>query len=153
MGELIEAALFGGGHGLYLIPPGFKPREAIRTILVGWLDTREAARAIAEALPLMCVAKSVEVVCIREPGEGRFGGAESLADIATHLARHDVATSVRMLSAEGSAATTLLGEAHRISADLIVTGGYGHSRLREWVLGGVTRDLIHGSDLPILMAH
>jgi nucleotide-binding universal stress UspA family protein len=152
-GHVIESVIFQGGHGLYLVPPGVKPREAIRTILVGWLDTREAARAVAEALPLMTAATSTELVCVRDSSDGRFGGAEALADIAAHLARHGVWTTVSILPMGNTTANALLGEAKRISADIIVTGAYGHSRLREWILGGVTDDLLRNSDLPVFMAH
>ena len=77
-----------------------------------------------------------------------------LADIAAHLDRHGVRVSFSgAFSAQRDTATTILEEAHRVSADLIVSGGYGHSRLREWILGGVTRDLINQSDIPLLMAH
>jgi len=151
--RMIETALFQGGHGVYLVPPGVKPREAIRTVLVGWVDAREAARAVAEALPLMTAATTTELVSVEEPDDGLLGGAEALADIATHLARHGVTVRARVLASDRAAAGALLEEAHRVSADVIVTGAYGHSRLREWILGGVTRDLIEASDLPIFMAH
>jgi nucleotide-binding universal stress UspA family protein len=76
------------------------------------------------------------------------------ADIAAHLDRQGVRVSFNgAFSAQRDAATIILEEAHRFSADLIVTSGYGHSRLREWILGGVTRHLINQSDIPILMAH
>ena len=136
-----------------MVPQGQLPRAAIETILVGWIDSREAARAVAEALPLLGLASKVELAYVGGPQSGRFGGAERLADIATHLDRRGVRTSVSVLPVNDTAATALLDEAHRISADLIVSGAYGHSRFREWVLGGTTRDLIGASDLPLLMAH
>ena len=150
---LIEEVLFEGGHGLILLPEQFKSREAIDTVIIGWINTREAARAIAEALPLLRLATSTRIVCVEEPAASprRMVG---LADIAAHLDRQGVRASFNgAFSAQRDAATIILEEAHRFSADLIVTGGYGHSRLREWILGGVTRHLITQSDIPLLMAH
>jgi nucleotide-binding universal stress UspA family protein len=151
--RLIEEVLFEGGHGLVLLPEHCKSREAIETVIIGWINTREAARAVAEALPLLRLATSARIVCAEEPAAParRMMG---LADIAAHLDRQGVRVSFNgVLSAQGDAATIILEEAHRFSADLIVTGGYGHSRLREWILGGVTRHLINQSDVPLFMAH
>jgi nucleotide-binding universal stress UspA family protein len=136
-----------------LLPKQFKSWEAIDTVIIGWINTREAARAIAEALPLLRLATSTRIVCVEEPAAStqRMMG---LADIAAHLDRQGVRVSFNgAFSAQRDAATIILEEAHRFSADLIVTGGYGHSRLREWILGGVTRHLINQSDIPLLMAH
>jgi nucleotide-binding universal stress UspA family protein len=150
---LIEEVLFEGGHGLVLLPEQFKSRDAIDTVIIGWINTREATRAIAEALPLLRLATSTRVVCVEEPGASarRIVG---LADIAAHLDRHGVRVSFNeAFSAHHDAGAIILEEAHRFSADLIVTGGYGRSRLREWILGGVTRHLINQSDVPLLIAH
>ena len=150
---LIEEVLFDGGHSLILLPEQFKSREAIDTVIIGWVNTREAARAIAEALPLLRLATSTRIVCVEEPAASprRMMGP---ADIAAHLDRQGVRVSFNgAFSAQRDAATIILEEAHRFSADLIVTGGYGHSHLREWILGGVTRHLINQSDIPLLMAH
>lgn len=150
---LVEMALFDGNRGVYLVPPGNKPRDAVKSVLVGWVDTREAARAIAEALPLLVIASQVHLVTIAEPDKGRFGGTEAMADIAAHLHRHGVQVSVDALAASDKPAAVLLSKAHRVSADVLVTGAYGHSRIREWLLGGVTNDLIKIADIPLLMAH
>lgn len=152
-GAVIERTMFEGGHGLYLVPRGLKPREQIRTIMIGWVDTREAARAVAEALPLLKLATKTEIVLVHEPEKGRFAGAEAMADIAAHLVRHGIETTVQIVAPKENVAAALLDQAHRISADLIVSGAYGHSRFREWILGGATQDLIRTTDLPLLMAH
>lgn len=151
--RMIETVMFEAGHGLYLVPRGLKPRNEIRTVKVGWVDTREAARAIAEALPLLRLASKVELVTIHEPRKGRTSEAIGMTDIATHLDRHGVETTVTVVPPKEDVATALLEQAHRISADVIVAGAYGHSRLREWILGGATQDLIRYADLPLLMAH
>lgn len=150
---MIERVMFDGGRGLYLVPRGTRPRAAVKTVLIGWVDARQATRAVAEALPLIGLATQVRLVTVREAAHGRLGGAEALADIAGHLGRHGVEVTVSVLSSTETPAAALLDEAHRISADLLVVGAYGHSRFREWVLGGVTEDLLAGADLPLLMAH
>ena len=120
---LIEEVLFDGGHGLILLPEQFKSREAIDTVIIGWVNTREAARAIAEALPLLRLATSTHIVCVEEPAASprRMMGP---ADIAAHLDRQGVRVSFNgAFSAQRDAATIILEEAHRFSADLIVAGG------------------------------
>lgn len=152
-GATIERVMMDGAHAVYFVPQGIKQRRDLRTVVVGWVNTREAARAVAEAMPLLATAKTVHLVSVREPGRGRMGGAEAMADIAAHLDRHGIDTTISVLPDTAAPAAVLLAEAHRISADLIVAGAYGHTRLREWIFGGTTYDLLRGSDLPILMAH
>lgn len=151
--SMIESVLFEGGHGVYLVPPGVPARDAIRKIVVGWVDGREAARAIVEAMPFLRAATEVHVVSVKEFAS-ETAALALLSDIARHLARHGVATSISVEPAlERSIAGALVDLAHRVSADLIVTGAYGHSRLREWLMGGATRELLEKSDIPLLMAH
>jgi nucleotide-binding universal stress UspA family protein len=151
--SLVESVMFDAGRGLYLLPPGATLRSPIKTVLIGWTNTRQSARAVAEALPLITRAKQVHIVTVREEAHGRMGGAEVLADISAHLARHGVEATATALNTQTSPTDALLAEAKRISADLIVIGAYGHSRFREWVLGGVTADLLDGSPVPLLLAH
>lgn len=151
--SMIESVMFDGGRGLFLLPPNAALRSPIKTVLIGWTDTRQSARAVAEALPLIARATEVHIVTVREEAHGRMGGAEVLADISTHLARHGVETTATVLNTEISATDALLAEARRISADLMVVGAYGHSRFREWVLGGVTADLLGSSPVPLFLAH
>ncbi|MCO5091201.1 universal stress protein [Bosea sp. (in: a-proteobacteria)] len=150
---LIESVIFDGGRGLYLVPPKAAPRSSVRTVLIGWTDTRQSARAVAEALPLLTRATQVHIVTVREEAHGRMGGAEVLADISAHLARHGVTATASVLDTQTSATDALIDEADRISADLMVLGAFGHSRFREWVLGGVTSDLLRSSSLPLFVAH
>jgi nucleotide-binding universal stress UspA family protein len=151
--SLIEAVLFEGGRGVLLIPEGVRPREAIRTIVIGWVNAREAARALAEAMPLLRLATSTHLVSV-DKADRDFKHMPTISDVAAHLDRHGVAVSVDLISeAPRDAAAAILEQARRFSADLIVTGAYGHSRFREWILGGATRDLIAQSNMPLLMAH
>ena len=151
--SVIEEVLFQGGRGVFLAPEAIKPRAAIRTVAFACKDTREAARALAEAMPFLRIATSTHVIVVDE-GAARLDAGPRMADIASHLARHGVSAKVDLATqAAGGTAASILDAAHRAGADLIVSGAYGHSRLREWILGGVTRALIETSDIPLLMAH
>lgn len=150
---MIESVMFDGGRGLCLLPPKVELRSTIRTVLVAWVDARQSARAVAEAMPLITQASQVLVVAVGEEAHGRMGGAEALADITAHLTRCGAKVTANVLQTETAPGEALLAEARRISADLIVAGAYGHSRFREWVLGGVTADLLASSPVPLLMAH
>jgi nucleotide-binding universal stress UspA family protein len=121
-------------------------------VLVGWNASREAARAVNDALPLLQRAQKVTVLSI-DPGDHpdqRIPGA----DIALHLARHGVnAVADQIRGADISVGDMLLSRAADLGADLIVCGAYGHSRLREMVLGGATRHLLQHMTVPVLMSH
>jgi nucleotide-binding universal stress UspA family protein len=120
-------------------------------VMACWDGSRSAARAIADAMPLLGRAKAVEVVIASEHGKSdEIPGA----DIAQHLARHGLAIEVKQLVApHAKTADVLLSHAADSAADLLVLGGYGHSRLREFVLGGVTRSILQTMTIPALMAH
>ncbi|MDJ1156689.1 universal stress protein [Chelatococcus sp. SYSU_G07232] len=151
---VVEAALFGSGRGVYLAPDAPVPAVPIKRVLIAWNDGREAARAVAEAMPFLQAATRVVVAMVDEDGAPEENGREPGADIARHLDRHGVATELYHVPADGRRASEVLREeAQRLATDLVVMGGYGHSRLREWVLGGTTRDLLTTCSIPILMAH
>ncbi len=147
--DVFEAVLFGAGHAVYAVPPGDKVREEIVSIAIAWEDRRESARAIAEALPFLARAANARILLV----DGK-GGGEGAVDIAAHLDRHGVKVEILALEAgDRTVAQALIDEARKMSADLIVMGAYGHSRFREWVLGGATREMLETSEVPILMAH
>ncbi|WP_194164589.1 universal stress protein [Microvirga thermotolerans] len=151
--DLFESVLFGSGRGIYVVPPGRRPSDAIRRILVAWRDTRETARAIAEAAPLIARAARTCVLAV-DPEETASGKPALDLDVARHLERYGTEVEVNLARSDGRAVSeVILDQARRMSADLIVMGGYGHSRAREWILGGTSRDMLERSDLPLLMAH
>jgi nucleotide-binding universal stress UspA family protein len=125
-----------------------------RHALVGWDASREATRAIADAMPLLAAAENVTVLAI-DPQEGPGAhGAVPGADISLHMARHGVkATVERTASAGVPPGDVLLSRAADLGADLLVIGAYGHSRARELLLGGVTRTILQSMTLPVLMSH
>ena len=153
-GPVLEAALFTSGRPVLVVPYAGRIESLGRRVLVGWNAQREAARAVHDALPLMVGAESVTVLVVNpQPGAGAHG-EEPGADIAQHLARHGVAVTVeRIVAPDLGADDALLNRAAETGADLIVVGGYGHSRLRELVLGGVTRGLLRHMTVPVLMSH
>jgi nucleotide-binding universal stress UspA family protein len=122
-------------------------------VSVAWDASREAARAVNDALPILERAQAVGVVTVN-PREGPFGhGEHPGADIALHLARHGIKVEVqRVESRDVDVANTILSHIADRSSDLLVMGAYGHSRLRELVLGGVTRTILHDMTVPVLMA-
>jgi nucleotide-binding universal stress UspA family protein len=123
-------------------------------VLVAWNASREAARAVNDALPLMAAAKQVTVLAINpQRGIGGLGDVPA-ADIALHLARHGIkAEAAHTVAKDISDGEALLSYAADIGADLIVSGAYGHSRARELVFGGVTRTLIAEMTAPVLLSH
>lgn len=151
--ELFETVLFNSGRGCLFVPPGKKPGGDMNTVLVGWRNTRETARALAEALPLLKQAKNVIVALVLDSAPPEREGEMPGADIARHLDRHGVNVELREITGWDNAAAALLNEANKSGADLVVMGGYGHSRFREWVLGGVTRDVMNAAEVPVLLAH
>ncbi|MBP2233244.1 nucleotide-binding universal stress UspA family protein [Azospirillum agricola] len=150
---LVEDVLFDGGRAVYLVPPGSRPAAPPTNILIGWSDSREAARALTEALPLLQRAGVVTVATVEEHGASRRSGEAPEADIARHLDRHGVTAELRRAGGWERAADGLLNEARLCGSDLLVMGAYGHSRFREWVMGGNSRAILTHCPLPVLMAH
>ncbi|ESR26426.1 universal stress protein [Lutibaculum baratangense] len=151
--DTAEAALFEGGRSVCVVPPGASTIGAIDTVLVGWSNTRECGRAVAEAMPILRQAKTVVLASVARHGERDAELKAAADDMVRHLGHHGVPVEFRFLERKDDVADTLVREAQAIGAQLIVTGAYGHSRLREAVVGGVTRDLLRKCPLPLLMAH
>ncbi|MER8375694.1 universal stress protein [Mesorhizobium sp. M1406] len=121
-----------------------------KTVLVAWKDTREARRAMTDALPFLAKASEVVVATIATDRDESI--RDSLADVAVFLEHHGIMARTEMLAGEADG-DRLLTFAHSIHADLIVSGAYGHSRLREWAFGGVTRTLIEESGISRFMSY
>jgi nucleotide-binding universal stress UspA family protein len=150
--KLVETVLFAGGHGIYLVPPDCPVRSHLRSILLAWKDTAEAARAVSEALPLLALADKVSLLTIDTTAEGDRGEREFA--LASHLDRHGVKVEIITVKAKDvDVGGIVLDTAAKVAADLVVLGAYGHSRLREWVLGGATRDVIERTFIPLFLAH
>jgi nucleotide-binding universal stress UspA family protein len=152
--QIFESVLFQGGRSVYVVPPENKPSDAIRRIVVAWNDTKEAARAVAGAAPLIARSARTKVVLV-DAGTGTTTNVgEPGSDIARHLSRLGTDVEIEMQKSGGRPVSEIiLDQARRMSADLIVMGAYGHSRAREWVLGGATREMLESADFPLLLAH
>ena len=137
-----------------MVPPARQPPNLIRRIVIAWRDTREAARAVAEAMPLIEMSSRTTVALVdADAGTGK-DKYEPGHDVARHLDRHGARVEVTLLASENRAVSdVILDQARRMSADLIVMGAYGHSRAREWVIGGTTVEMPDQSEFPMLMAH
>jgi nucleotide-binding universal stress UspA family protein len=151
---LVEDVLMTAGRPLLIIPYAGKFVTIGSNALVGWTPTRESARAVHDALPVLAKGAKVLVLTVESTRSGEIEPLPT-ADIAEHLARHalDVSAARTIVSDGLSPADALLDYASDIQADLLVVGGYGHSRTREMIMGGVTRDLLHHMTVPVLMSH
>jgi nucleotide-binding universal stress UspA family protein len=151
--ELIaETALFESGRPVLLVPYIQKADLQLGKVLVCWDGSRSAARAASDAMPFLARAGAVEVLIVA----GERGKSDEIpgADIGQHLARHDLKVDVkRIVATESDVANTILSYVADSGADLIVMGGYGHSRLREFILGGVTRGILEAMTVPTLLSH
>lgn len=147
---LIEAALFGSGRPTVVVPHIHTAPLTLDHVVVCWDHGRNAARAVHDALPFLARAGRVEIVTVDHHDRREIAGA----GLAGHLARHDIAAEVRELGGSGADVSgAILSHAADSGADFLVMGGYGHSRLRHFVLGGTTRGMLQSMTVPVLMAH
>ena len=149
---LIEGALFGSGRPVIVVPQIQSQPLKLDKVMVCWDGSRPAARAIGDAVPLLERAGAIEVVVVT--GERDKSGEITGANMKRHLARHGINVEIKRIAA-GSAdvQTAILAHAADSGADFLVMGGYGHSRLREFILGGVTRSILKSMPVPVLMSH
>jgi nucleotide-binding universal stress UspA family protein len=147
-----ESTLFESGRPVIVVPYIQKSPLKLDRVMACWDGSRPAARAIADAMPLLVKAGRVELVIV-DKERGKTDEIEG-ADMGQHLARHGLTVDVkRIASGNIDVADTLLSHAADSGANFIVMGGYGHSRLREFVLGGVTHSILRSMTVPTLMAH
>ena len=151
--ELVdEGVLFESGRPVIFVPFIQKAGLKLSRIMACWDGSRAATRAIADSLPFLQKAKQVEIVMVAggKPKSDEIAGA----DLGQHLARHGLKVDVkRITSPDIDVPSTILSYAADSGADMIVMGGYGHSRLREFILGGATRGLLESMTVPVLMSH
>jgi nucleotide-binding universal stress UspA family protein len=152
--HLVEDVLLTVGRPILVIPYAGSFETLGTNVLIGWNDSREAARALNDSIPLLVKAASVIVLEARRAGARPDYDDAAAAGVAHHLARHGIKARTAHTAMIGiSAPDALLAYAADMGADLLVVGGYGHSRLRELILGGVTRGLLQHMTLPVLMSH
>jgi nucleotide-binding universal stress UspA family protein len=149
---LMEAALFESGRPVVVVPYIQKAPLNLDRVICCWDGSRTAARAIGDAMPFLQKAKAVDLVIV---GKGKMNEKELTgADMGAHLARHGLKVEVKRIPASDvDVANAVLSYAADSAAEFVVMGGYGHSRLREYILGGATRGILASMTVPVLMSH
>jgi nucleotide-binding universal stress UspA family protein len=147
-GELVLRS----GRPVIVVPEGAALRSPSK-ILVSWKDSREARRALRDALPFLRRAKEIAVVEIMEEDESPKRVDARLRDVVAWLRAHAIAASKKVITPSGDVTDALAAAARDFDADLIVAGAYGHTRLGEWIFGGVTRHLLTKSSRPAFLSH
>ena len=148
----IGDAVMKAGRPILIVPPRHTSL-ALNRILIAWKDTAEARRAISAALPLLKQANETMIVEIVSNESERDAAGERVADVTKWLQRHNVSASAKIELSAGDGGSQLDAIASEARVDIIVAGAYGHSRLREWIFGGVTHHLLQKSTTCALLAH
>jgi nucleotide-binding universal stress UspA family protein len=149
---LIEGALFGSGRPVVIVPFVQKQGLKLDRVIICWDGSRPAARAIADSMPFLQRAKAIEIVVVT--GERDKSGEITGTNMRRHLARHGITVEIKHITgASADVPNTILSHAADSGTDFMVLGGYGHSRLREFILGGVTRSIMRSMTVPVLMSH
>ncbi|MBX9847095.1 MAG: universal stress protein [Xanthobacteraceae bacterium] len=148
----VEQIVFESGRPTLIIPKPVSHRGALNTVVVAWDFSRPAARTIADAIPILAMAKRVYVVTVT--GDKAINTRRSGAELSKHLAHHDVEVTLDTVDAAGrSTGDALDSYVASREADLLVMGAYGHSRIRDFILGGATKSMLAWPSLPIFLSH
>ena len=151
---IVEQAIFSSGRPVLVVPNAGRFGVVGRRVVVGWNASPQAARALHDALPLIEPTARVKVIAVNPQVDDGSHGEQPGADIARHLARHDLKVEVERISSdEVTDGECLLNAVADEAADLLVLGAFGHSRFREFILGGVTRTMLQEMTVPVLLAH
>jgi nucleotide-binding universal stress UspA family protein len=147
-----EEVVLSSGRPVLIVPPVGRFESACRRVFVAWNASREAVRAVGDALPLLLDAEAVTILSIT--AEPSVESEQPASALTQHLARHGVeAEATAIVAKDPAVGALLLARAADFRADLIVMGAYGHSRTRELLLGGATRHLLQHTSVPLLMSH
>ncbi len=148
-----EFVMMNSGRPVLIIPPDY-PKETVgQKAMICWNASRESIRAVADALPLLAKAELVQVVMFNVEDEADMDATAGGNDIAAYLKRHGVKVEVMPPQQSRDIGKSLLALAEEQGTDLLVMGGYGHTRFREFLLGGVTRTILESTKVPVLMSH
>jgi nucleotide-binding universal stress UspA family protein len=152
--QLLEDVLLTSGRPILVIPYIGRVETFGTNILIAWNNSREAARAVHDAIPLLAKATSITILAVTPGGRKAPTDDAALADLILHLARHGIsATAAQTVAVDTSVSDALLSYASDVNADVLVAGSYGHSRMRKWTLGSTTLNLLQRLTLPALMSH
>lgn len=148
--DLVDDLIMASGRPVLVVPYIGAPAQIGRKVLIAWNASRESARALSDAMPLLESADKIEIFAVEPHAIGDIPGA----DIAEHLARHGLnVTAAKTAGLDIDVGDVLLNQVADSGADLIVMGAYGHSRMRELVLGGATRHILGHMTVPVLLSH
>lgn len=142
-----------GARPVLVVPDTYHGKPIPGDVLVGWDGSMPAQRAINAALPLLAQAGTVHLALVNPDLQSGLHGDEPGADMAHYLARHGLKVDVAVAHTRAAEGEALMDMARDCHAGLMVTGAFGHSRYREWILGGVTRDVLDHAPAPLLIAH
>ena len=150
--SVIEGLVFDTGRPVLALPPASGPDHAFRRIIIGWDNSRAAARALADSLPFCAQAETVVIAQVT--GDKELSEAASPANVVRHLAAHGVSAVTQDVPAgDLDAGQALIDHCRETAGDLLVLGAYGHTRAREFILGGATRSILAEFDMPVLLSH
>ena len=149
---LVESLLMSTARPLVIVPGVGSYTAETGNILVAWRDSRESAMAIRQSIPQLVGAKKVQIVSV-DRHEIDSGKEEKLQELVKYLGLNDINATYKSIVTSMDAGNALLSHACDYEANLLVMGGYGHTRIKEWALGGVTRTILQSMTLPVLMAH
>jgi nucleotide-binding universal stress UspA family protein len=152
--DIPERVAMESGRPVLVIPSNWLAREYGRDVAVAWNDSREATRATFDALPLLERAKKIRLITVGETTDGEGKNTVPSADVASTLARHGLDVEIETVTNnDRHTGNALLSRVVADGSDLLVMGAYGHSRMREFILGGATRDVLKNMTVPVLMSH
>jgi nucleotide-binding universal stress UspA family protein len=152
--DLVDRVVMEVGRPVLVLPLQAKPAESFGTAIVAWNGRREAARAAFDSLPLLRLAKDVRVVRVDAQRDEEGSTAIAGSELAEALARHGITATAEPISGNGQdAGVALLTKVFDTGADLLVMGAYGHARVREFILGGTTREALKNMRTPVLFSH
>ncbi|WP_417710984.1 universal stress protein [Roseibium aggregatum] len=150
----IDGALFDSGRPVLYVPNAFTSDRIGTKVAIAWNSRREAARAVSDALPFLKAAEEITLLLVDPVVGDNDHGEDPGSDIATVLARHGLGVNVQsVVSADRSVSEALLDSLRELGADLLVMGAYGHSRLRQNILGGTTREMLEQTNTPLFLSH
>ncbi len=148
----VEAWLFGTGRPCLLHPNDRALPFSLERVVIAWDLSKSAARAVGDALPILKHAKSVHVLTVR--GEKKLPSADPVTPLIAYLTAHDIKAEVREIDIQGRRiGAAIVSDSLEVSADVLVMGAFGHSRLKEFVLGGATKEVLDAAAIPLLMSH
>lgn len=150
----IDGALFDSGRPVLYVPNSFNSDRIGTKVAIAWNSRREAARAVSDALPFLKAAEEITLLLVDPVVGDNDHGEDPGSDIATVLARHGLGVNVQsVVSADRAVSEALLDSLRELGSDLLVMGAYGHSRLRQNILGGTTREMLEQTSVPLFLSH